>query len=148
MNNTQINELFLSNKRLNELIFELNNKVDVKLNILDTKVNLMNTNIEKLYNQNMELLNLFHMKNNDELFQKLKKVNNNMEKLRNLSTLVSKEFSEIQNKNIEDNSKENNEENNECSIKSPEALINLENSNNNDNVKEITKDLLSSINLN
>lgn len=146
MNNTQINELFLSNKRLNELIFELNNKVDVKLNDLDIKVNLMNSNIEKLYNQNMELLNLFHMKNNDELFKKLKKVNDNMEKLKNLSTLVSKEFSEIQNKNIDDNSKENNEENDECHIKSPEALINLENPNN--NVKEITKDLLSSINLN
>ena len=146
MNNTQINELFLSNKRLNELIFELNNKVDVKLNDLDIKVNLMNNNIENLYNQNIELLNLFHMKNNDELFKKLKKVNDNMEKLKNLSTLVSKEFSEIQNKNIEDNLKENNEENIEFPIKSPEALINLEDPNR--NIKEITKDLLSSINLN
>lgn len=146
MNNTQINELFLSNKRLNEIIFELNNKVDLQLNNLDNKVNLMNNNIEKLYNQNLELLNLFHMKNNDELFKKLKNVNDNMEKLKNLSTLVSKEFSEIQNKNIQDDYKENNQSYDQNTIKSPEALINLENPNN--NVKEMTNDLLSSINLN
>lgn len=143
MNNTQINELFLSNKRLNELVFELNNKVDLRLNNLEIQMTQMNNNIEKLYNHNLELLSMFHMKNNEDLFAKLQNVNNNMEKLKNLSSLVSKEFSEIQQKK---NELDDNDEYKNIDLKSPDTLINLGNENTNN--KNIPTDLLSSINLN
>lgn len=97
MNSSQINELFLSNKRLNELVFDLNTRLTNKVNTLENKVDILASRIENIYLQNTELINMFHMKNNEEFSNKLKIINDNMDKLNNLSTLVCAEINAIGN---------------------------------------------------
>jgi hypothetical protein len=116
MNSSQINELFLSNKRLNELVFDLNTRLTNKIDTLETKVDLLSNRIENIYVQNNELINMFHMKNNEDFSNKLKLINENMDKLNNLSSLVCSELNiigdNLNNKNDE-NTQYNNEINNQ-----------------------------------
>lgn len=115
MNSSQINELFLSNKRLNELVFDLNTRLTNKIDTLETKVDLLSNRIENIYVQNNELINMFHMKNNEDFSNKLKMINENMDKLNNLSSLVCSELNiigdNLNNENEQCNSQENTQEN-------------------------------------
>ena len=113
MNSSQINELFLSNKRLNELVFDLNTRLTNKIDTLEKKVDLLSNRIENIYVQNNELINMFHMKNNEEFTKKLNIINENMDKLNNLSSFVCTELNLIGN-NLNNNKK--NEENNQGNI--------------------------------
>lgn len=115
MNSSQINELFLSNKRLNELVFDLNTRLTNKIDTLEKKVDLLSNRIENIYVQNNELINMFHMKNNEEFSKKLNIINENMDKLNNLSSFVCSELNiignNLNNKNEQYNSQGNTQEN-------------------------------------
>lgn len=135
MNSSQINELFLSNKRLNELVFDLNTRLTNKIETLEKKVDLLSNRIENIYVQNNELISMFHMKNNEDFSNKLKIINENMDKLNNLSTLVCSELNNIGN-NL-NNKNEDEESNNQGNIQVNNQVNNKENIQNNNNLIDV-----------
>ena len=127
MNSSQINELFLSNKRLNELVFDLNTRLTNKIETLEKKVDLLSNRIENIYVQNNELISMFHMKNNEDFSNKLKIINENMDKLNNLSTLVCSELNNIgnnlNNKNEDEESPDNKGNDEDDVVEAEEAEV-------------------------